>query len=283
MHYMSGSFVCRLLTGVQILFFIFSAFFCSAVSAFRWPVLLDVDVNLTGAGTAIYSGQWGVVDVDDAYDDYGEKYIGVIHRHISTSGSLVTGSMSNALSVTAKDCPDSVLKLSCMGEKWIEKYGESGSYSVNHSGAENGNECVAIAAVGQQTNASWNDRKYPMVGAAQCIGTPPVEQWCALDTPAIEFAYGSLTLKNAEGKKISHQVDVECTDSIQFILRLRGMDTIQLDNGMYAELTTDNDTPLGTTLEGDVNKTIMLTSELKGAANRTGPFYGSGILFVTYP
>ncbi|NIF33002.1 hypothetical protein F3J29_12765 [Enterobacter sp. Cy-643] len=266
------------------LFFLllFNVYSTSAL-AFKWPIVLDTKVEVVSPTSVNYVGTWGVIDVDDSLDDFGERYIGILHRHSSTSGTLVTGSMANPLNVSASTCPDSQLRLSCLGAKWIERYGESGSYTVNHSGANVGSECVMIAAVPQQTNASWVNRKFPNVGEAQCIGTPPVDQWCALDTKTLEFDYGSLTVQDAIGKKISKSLVVECTDRIQFILRLKGSAKIPLSNGMFAVLTTNDGTPLGSVFDGDLNNTIVLTSQLEGTPVNTGSFSGNGILFVTYP
>lgn len=255
--------------------------------AFKWPVVLDVKVELIGPEEAVYTGNWTVIEVDDSLDtDTRLKYTGIIHRHKSDTGAIEAGTMDyqTELKVNNADCPNSIVTLSCIGQKWIEKNGESGTYKVHHDSGPNGNECVAIATVNQTFGSVWDQRVYPSTGATQCIGTPPVNNFCALTQDKIEFAYGPLTVKTAAGKELTKNINVECTDDIPYVLRLRGNDKIPLDNGMHAELTTNNGEPLGETLSGQQGVNIIeLTSELKGTPNRTGSFYGSGVLFVTYP
>lgn len=254
--------------------------------AFKWPVVLDVTVDLTGPGTATYTGNWTVIDIDDSLDAYAPGYTGIIHRHETSKGEVQIGSMdpSTKLHLLRPECPNSLITFSCIGKKWIEQNGESGTYTVYHDGDHNGSECIGIAATANDYSSMWNSRVYPATAATQCIGTPPVNQYCALSQDKIEFYYGSLTVKQAPGAIQSKDINVECTDAIPYTLRLRGNDKIPLDNGMHAELTTDNGTLLGETLSGQQGLNIIkLTSELKGTPNRIGSFNGSGVLFVSYP
>lgn len=269
--------------GMSLIFFLMP----NASYAFKWPVVLDVTVDLTGPEEATYTGNWAVIEVDNSLDtDTVQKYTGIIHRHISDAGTIQSGTMDwqTELRVEKTDCPDSKITFSCIGQKWIEQNGEAGTYKVTHDSGPNGNECVAIAAVNQKFGSGWESRAYPVTGATQCIGTPPVENFCALAQDRVEFSYGPMTLKSATGKTLTENIEVICTDDIPYVLRLRGDDKIPLNNGMNAVLTTDNGVPLGETLSGQKGTNIIqLTSELKGTPNVTGFFYGSGVLFVTYP
>lgn len=248
--------------------------------SYIWPVLDTLEITQTSSTTATYTGTWITVDIDDAADGTGFQYMGVVHRHQS-GNSVTTGDMSHALRITTTECPG--LKFSCLGEKWISTYGRTGTYSVTHGGGENGNECVGLTTHNQRTNGTWTRRAEPSIPEAVCLGTPPVDQWCAMLTPTLEFNYGNLSLTEAPGRQLTHPVSVECTDGIVFILRLQGLSYIPLHNGMKAEFTVNNGTPLGHEISGVAGiQTFNLTSTLTGTPS-TGDFNGTGILFVTYP
>ncbi|MDZ7320057.1 hypothetical protein N4G41_00190 [Kosakonia sacchari] len=270
------------LKSAKIIMSAFMFLLSGASQAFQWPVLDDVTVELTSSTTATYRGNWSTIDIDEQYDGNGLQYIGIIHRHIRSSDQmLTTGTMSNPLRISSSDCPGFLF--SCIGPKWIQANGTSGSYTLTHSGGANGSECVGISSLNTRDNATWASARHPVTPATTCLGTPPANQWCAMVTPSIEFNYGNLTLADAAGSKLTKPLQVECTDGMQFVLRLRGVSYISLSNGMHAELSTDNDAPLGTTLNGQQGiNNINLTSTLTGQGV-PGSFSGQGILFVSYP
>lgn len=264
----------------RYLFILFVILMPIPAYSYLWPVLDTLEITQTSSTTATYNGTWITIDIDDAADGIGYQYMGVVHRH-QTSTSVTTGDMSHAVRITTTECPG--LKFSCLGEKWINTKGSTGTYTVYHGGGANGNECVGLTTHNQQSGGSWTRRAEPSVPEAVCLGTPPVDQWCAMLTPTLEYNYGNLSIAEATGSQLTHPVSVECTDGIVFILRLQGLSYISLNNGMKAEFTTDGNQPLGQEINGIAGiQSFNLTSTLTGTPS-AGDFNGTGILFVTYP
>lgn len=118
-----------------------------------------------------------------------------------------------------------------------------------------------------------------------CMYTPPLNEWCALNTPVLTLSHGEVNLANGTNVSVSNFVSVECTNDLTYSLKLAtDKNSIDLNNGMVATLTMD-DKPLGTALGGkaEVGNTVKIASYLAGTPNRTGPFEGSGILLLYYP
>lgn len=270
---------------------------CHAIT-YEWPYATHVDVEITGSTTAQYTVYMATAKIVD--DSIGEKTTvaevlqahgkevlagtyrwGPYHRHLMKDGTV---SASGNYEESGK-----------MTEKWAvaarslsRKYG-SGSLRVSHSGVANGDECVgtgvwdANAKVGNWedflSTAVWNGG---VTGA--CIGTPPLNQWCAMKTPTLEIAYGTMTLKDAEGTRKTAGVSVECTTGMKYTLRLREANNeTTLDNGGRVTWEAGGKA-MGETLTGEVGaNSIDLTATLHGPFERTGEFQGSGVLFVSYP
>ncbi|BBL31571.1 hypothetical protein PAFU01_30190 [Pantoea ananatis] len=111
-----------------------------------------------------------------------------------------------------------------------------------------------------------------------------MDQWCALKTPTVEIAYGTLTLKDAEGSNKTAGVTVECTTGMKYTLRLQDANNeTSLDNGGRVTWKAGG-MAMGETLTGEAGENgVDLTATLHGPFGRTGEFHGSGILFVSYP
>lgn len=265
---------------------------------YQWPVATGVDVYISGATSATYTVHMSSITIDDPRinaDDtmaslaskgvigiQGSHYIwGNYHRHRSTttSGAIArAGTMQDNLST---DLFTTVVER-------LKQYG-TGTIRVTHASGVNGEECVGTTmwnsvpdniAFDYWLGKTWNGG----VGSVgDCLGTPPVHQWCALTTPVISFGYGTMNLTEAKGSVKQATVGVSCTTGMEYTLRLRGETGVPLSNGMRAELTADGK-PLNTTIHGAVGEqSISLTSTLQGQPERTGDFRGEGVLFVSYP
>lgn len=130
---------------------------------------------------------------------------------------------------------------------------------------------------------AWNG--FSGANLAGCANLPPTHQWCALDTPELSLSHGEVNLANGTNVSVSDYVSVECTNNLNFSLRLATFtNTIVLNNGMVATLTM-NDKPLGTSIGGKAGggNTVKISSNLAGTPNKTGPFEGSGVLMLYYP
>jgi hypothetical protein len=252
------------------------------VAAYQWPVVNYVATPVvTSATSSTYNGSWITIEIPDALDGVGGQSIGIAHRHLA-DGSLTTGSIFDFYKISTTKCPG--FKFSCMGTTWIKLYGSTGKFSINHSGGANGSECVGFVTAAAN-NSPWAQILIPNYNAANCIGTAPIPDSCALQTPEVQFSYGTLTSQTVSGAALTKTIQVECTAAVNYILKLQStLNNIPLSNGMLATLTTDNNTALGSTLKGVAGiNTLNLTSTLSGTPTSTGAFSGTGALVLSYP
>lgn len=263
---------------------------------YEWPVLTSLRVELTSATSANYYLTWSTVHVSDptilpshtVQDVYemkkGARYANltssIVHRHKNDSGVI----SANGFSMETT---------SYLNERFEEYWPRvvdrlTRQSMISHVGVENGNECVGAFMNYGLVHPLWDafvDSSWDggVGSAGTCLGTPPVNQWCALTTPAVTFSYGTMTLGQAPGAVRQETVGVECTTGMKYTLRLMGENNVPLSNGMRAELQADGK-PLTTAIDGQAGQnTVSLTSTLVGEPDRTGEFRGESVLFVSYP
>lgn len=158
-----------------------------------------------------------------------------------------------------------------------------------YSGSE-GLQCVDVGLIPISFRDSpWSNwlstRVAPPGVTPRCFGFPPVNQWCALTTPSVTFDFGAIRLQDAAGARKKANVNVECTMGMKYVLKIKGLDHIQLDNGMTAKFTA-NGKMLGEPLDGVVGKVnpVELEATLQGVPPAGGgDFSGTSILEVSYP
>jgi hypothetical protein len=270
-----------------------------SATSFKWPVIESADVTITGNDSATYVLHLGYPTIPDnsTLDQIPTPCINdscvfiVTHRHNDGAGKITANT---------SDIPSSLTSEWKRGSSWRKilkdttNYGMT-AFTVNHFGGVNGQECVdaALAPRAYQGTSGvshlwteWQtDRATPPNFAVSCLGLPPINQWCALHDPLITFDFGTLELADAENKTLKKNIGVDCSVAgMKYVLKLRGLDFIALDNGMNAKFTADGK-PLGETLEGTVESNIVaLEATLTGTPPQSGGvFSGTSILSVSYP
>ncbi|WP_421356684.1 hypothetical protein [Pseudocitrobacter faecalis] len=146
---------------------------------------------------------------------------------------------------------------------------------------------TGVESISDFSNAPWSSLealpRWNPGGGLGCVGLPPAPEWCALATPSLTYAFGTMQLANAPGSSLTEELSVQCTAGVKYTLDLVGNSEIDLSNGMKAIITADSST-LGSTLNGveGINR-VPLTATLSGTPTTSGAFSGAGILFVSYP
>lgn len=269
---------------------------CKGVS-YEWPYVASVDVTIGSSTTATYTLHMARTVINDDSIPEGATVGEVLrakglgtgassqwewggyHRHNSAADPVVSarawqiGAQSDSWTTVAK--------------RLSSGYGE-GRFRLFHDGSKNGGECVGTGMwVAGRSDMEWD--RWPLYMwnggvSGGCLGTPPPDQWCAMKTPTVEIAYGTLTLKDADGSTKTAGVTVECTTGMKYVLRLRDAENeTTLDNGGRVTWQADGK-DMGETLTGEAGvNSVDLTATLHGPFERTGVFQGSGILFVSYP
>lgn len=266
---------------------------------YTWPVITGAEVEVYNETLRYYHLTWALVNVRDdtiapntrAVDVYKAKtgfstltlFSSVRNRKTLPDGTIVGGGPHGQIDT------GTVTTFEQYAAR-VSTYFPTNYTTIMQTNSYLGSECIGLITSGQASAAwaPWTDlmtRNWDGgVGAmGGCIGTPPVNEWCALVSPAVEIAYGTMSVADAVGAQKSSNVSVSCTTGMKYTLRLRGADTISLSNGMHAELEADG-RPLNSPLNGVAGmNNVILSSTLNGEPVRTGEFKGEGVLFVSYP
>lgn len=269
---------------------------CHSVS-YTWPYLTFVEINRSATGKLEYIGHMGTATINDDSITNQTTVDEVMRRHginADSANRYWWGTYIRQQTSAAVDHAYIRVERQIMDDKWVEAANTltglfgSGTMKISRYGVTGGNECVATGAWGVYPSLpNWDYwKQYVWNGGvtAGCLGTPPVDQWCAMKTPVVEIAYGTLTLKEAEGSNKTAGVTVECTAGMKYTLRLQDANNeTTLDNGGRVTWQAGGKA-LGKTLTGEAGENgVDLTATLHGPFERTGEFKGSGILFVSYP
>jgi len=270
---------------------------CAYAIEYEWPIVSGVDVTLTSSNSATYIVHFEKTTINDptiaktttvlqAARAHGmpeiQTYSYVIyHRH--NNDSHPDDPIASYVQVSSASTGVNFANFAAD----ITSRTAGTTRTHYHSGSSNGSECVgATLTAGGQGNSyyTWLSRTWNGGVQGGCIGTPPVNQWCALTTPVLNVSYGTLTVGEAEGFTRVASVQVECTTGMKYTLRLpTGDQRIALNNGGTASIAADGHA-LGETLEGQAGENeVNLAVTLHGPFERTGAFEGSGVLFVSYP
>lgn len=279
---------------VTIVFLCFS--FELHASYYPWPIISSVIIENTSSKDAIYHITYDAGRIYDSDSWLNEtpkeckatQCIFVIaHRHKIKNGSS-----------TARFEDAKTMKI---GSTWKEILYPGGSslYSwassiteIHHSGDWVGGECVMAGLVPNTApdGTSWDNFVSkvvlpPSLGNLSCLGLPPLNRWCAVVNPSVEFDFGTLPTANAVGTSRVKNVTIECSGGdTDYVLKIDGNDMLYLNNGMTAKFTVDGN-PLGGTLKGKTgNNSIKLETTLGGVPPADGgSFSGTGVLRVSYP
>lgn len=127
-------------------------------------------------------------------------------------------------------------------------------------------------------------RNYGAPHSSSCMSAPPASGSCDIETKEISFDYGTLIKDKAEGEMREADLELTCTMSMKYALRLRFSDSnIELSNGMKAQIKAEG-LPLDSTLTSKQGTNIIkLTSQLSGTPTNSGQFYGTGVLLISFP
>lgn len=268
-------------------------------ATYKWPYTASIEIDITSATTATYKHRMSSATINDptilisdtvetvlakkGIPDANHMVWGLYHRH-NNPGGEPTASATNKLDVPLNS------NFVNAADNLERRFGTGYIGVTSHSNTPNGNECVGStlynggyyqAPMSSFLAHSWNGGATSAQDS--CIGTPPVNQWCALLTPELTLSYPDMKVENAAGATVSGDVQVHCTTGMKYTLRLRTPMGIALSNGMTAQLTA-NGLPLNSALNGETgDNTVKITSTLEGSPEKSGEFKGENILYVSYP
>lgn len=261
---------------------------------YKWPVITGVDIKTTGSSKVNY-----VISI--GYDLLPESSATNDKVKECNSSCMLRLAFRKMDIATGKDAP-LIFTFPDAASPWqgvtwktlleaTNKLTATSTTKDTYSGIE-GNQCVDVGILPisfSGDNATWSQwlstRVAPPGVTPRCFGFPPVNQWCALTTPSVSFNFGYVRLQDAVGVSQTADVNVECTMGMKYVLKLKGLDHIQLDNGMVAKFTA-NGKALGEPLDGLQGKVnpVKLEATLQGTLPADGgDFSGASVLSVSYP
>lgn len=144
--------------------------------------------------------------------------------------------------------------------------------------------CYGLSVANRESlQRQWNGNPYDT--QSDCIRAISASAYCAPELENIDFDFGSLLVEQANGKKLSKSMRIYCTDVMKYSLSLvSGGSSVNLNNGMKANVTLNDRALAGTVLQGSPGyQNVSIGVELQGTPSRDGAFAGNNTLLVTYP
>ncbi|EKY3199112.1 hypothetical protein RBA29_003680 [Cronobacter turicensis] len=118
-----------------------------------------------------------------------------------------------------------------------------------------------------------------IIAPAGCVNIPPIEQWCKITTPELQFDHGTITLSDAEGSSVTKNMNVECVDDMAVSFKLMSNDSyIYLDDGK-AEIKV-NDRALGSKIDLPAGQSVVTVKDLLTGMTSEGAHTGSSVLIM---
>lgn len=118
-----------------------------------------------------------------------------------------------------------------------------------------------------------------VIAPAGCVNIPPIEQWCKITTPELQFDHGTITLSDAEGSSVTKNMNVECVDDMAVSFKLMSNDSyIYLDDGK-AEIKV-NDRALGSKIDLPAGQSVVTVKDMLTGMTSEGAHTGSSVLIM---
>lgn len=158
------------------------------------------------------------------------------------------------------------------------KWGQS-LPNVFHTGDKlTKNDCVGyFYALRPETGHAipWSS----VIAPAGCVNIPPIEQWCKITTPELQFDHGTITLSDAEGSSVTKNMNVECVDDMAVSFKLMSNDSyVYLDDGK-AEIKV-NDRALGSKIDLPAGQSLVTVKDMLTGMTSEGAHTGSSVLIM---
>lgn len=282
---------------------------------YYWPefskVTLDgtSDDSITGIRFFRGTASWYLTQRDDNFGNREFSHnvtsgTGIIPTFLRTYDGMVVGpttmvynvesSMSVKCSLSAGSSNGMITTQAC-ADDFKKRNGTGGTFefkthnTIAHSQLDNNNtSCLAWAMANPNTSASLLQTIGTPHGLFEgCIKMPPdMDSWCELTVPEINFEYGEISSRQADGYSIEKPVTFQCgKDGMEFMFKtFLDNDDLPLNNGMTAELRINGGPVSNKIFTGYKNiVSLNLTSTLRGTPKNTGAFSGYTILAITYP
>lgn len=270
-----------------------------------WPVLTNVTLSSSTRGVA----EWTTVPVtltEAELDTIGCDQISNSSCMLSVLNradkSIVTGNVD----LTNRSHIQYLVVPGTNSITWREIFAHNtfipGSVSLNSPNHLLHDSCYRIGILGKANRGLW-PTDYPWssvhreaftppgvsaVNSAECIGTPPLNHWCAPETDTLDFDFGVIVPSEISSVQRSKDIVIRCTSDMKFKLNLFQQNempgSISLSNGLKALFKIEGD-DLSETVQQGVEGTISLplTASLTGNADSAGFFEGSGVIGISYP
>lgn len=264
----------------------------ASAKTYKWPIVSGVDIQQGGGNKTTYviSMGYDILPESSATNEkISECVPNCILRFAFRKVDIATGANTSFLfifpevasgwsSITWKDLLVATSKLTTTT---VTKDVFTGSEGL---------QCVDIGLIPvTYRDAAWSTwlstRVAPPGVTQRCFGFPPLNQWCALTTPSVTYDFGNVRVQNAVGSHLKTTVNVECTMGMKYVLKIKGLDHMQLDNGMTAKFTA-NGKDLGEPLDSKVGQfnSVELEATLQGTPPAEGGYFsGTSVLAVSYP
>ncbi|CUZ26643.1 hypothetical protein I5K87_19525 [Serratia marcescens] len=245
-----------------------------------YPVMVEVDTQITSASSAIYHIKQELIEIGDASEIPvpGPGYIIMGHRHFdSTTSSYWTSGNDKVYKRTTIG--------QTVGEAARDLYYTQGAKknTLQHvNGPNNLGECVGYAwGVAAPISRPWESVIFP---PGTCTYVPPGRDWCQIVTPEVVLDHGQLSIL-PNGTQMSNKtadMDIDCTSPMS-VRVVFGDDVVNLGVGIQSSLKLARENKDGfISLNAGVNHEVVSSDLTIQKFASSGDYSGSTVVFITY-
>lgn len=251
----------------------------SPVIAGLYPVMVEVNTEITSSTSAIYHIKQQLVEVGDASEVPAPLggYMIMGHRHYTSESTSYWTSGNDRIYAN-------VVAGQTIGEaaRALYKNKGAGKTTLQHVGGPNHfGECVGYAW-GRSAPISdpWESVIFP---PGTCVYVPPGNEWCQILTPQIILDYGQVSISPGGNQNLrkTEDISIECTAPMN-VRVVFGEDVIKLGAGVQSSLGMLNIVDGKISLNQGINKQIVSSDLSVTEITRAGDYSGSTVAYITY-
>ncbi|CAI2473328.1 Uncharacterised protein [Serratia proteamaculans] len=261
-------------------FFLITFFFCPmSTIAGLYPVMVEVNTQITSPSSAIYHIKQQLVEIGEASEMSvpTNGYIIMGHRHFESATSSYWTS--------GNDMIYSRMRVGqTVGDGARELYNTKGKgkNTLQHvNGPNNFGECVGYAwGSSAPISKPWESVVFP---PGTCTYVPPGNEWCQILTPEVTLDHGQLSILPS-GAQVSNEkadIAIECTSPMS-VRVIFGEDVVNLGAGVQSSLSLPKASGGLILLNGGVNHEIISSDLLIQKFASPGDYSGSTIVYINY-
>ncbi|MDJ0039081.1 hypothetical protein [Pantoea allii] len=243
------------------------------------PQLMNIDESIANQQLTKRDGlRIGYVDT------IGKPYRGVMPSDDNWDGVYSVFPLANN-GETFRDYVERLYNAGLMSGSLVLSWGSSGEVDKCQGIVlSNG---VLHSATGSTIQDAWSSVTAGAILNVQpiCSQIPPAATSCHIETATVKFDFGNVIKAESANASLSENISIYCTDATKVSLSEANRGIIALSNGGSVAVTDNSKGLDGSSIHNVPSKgreLVKLTAKIT-TPGKTGSFYGSSVIMLTYP